>query len=385
MNGKDLKELAKAEAGRLGFGLFGVTRPEPSRHAAVFEAWLAAGRHGEMAYLASERSRLGRSDPGVLLPGCRSIVVLGMAYPAFERGEQAGAGKVAAYAWGEDYHELLAERLHSLVQFIEAQVGEPMANRWYTDTGPLLERELAQRAGLGWIGKNSCLIHPGGGSNYLLAEILLGIELEADAPFEADHCGSCVRCLEACPTSCILPGRTIDARRCISYLTIELKGAIPIELRPQLAGWVFGCDVCQQVCPWNRFADWQVIEAGLMARPGVPRPELVDELRLSQEEFNRKFKGSPVRRAKRRGYLRNTAVVLGQSGSGTGDPGATAALAQVLHNDPETLARGHAAWALGQIGGAAAHQALLQAVDGEAEPAVQEEICQALELGWPDI
>ncbi|MCU0489291.1 MAG: tRNA epoxyqueuosine(34) reductase QueG [Anaerolineales bacterium] len=379
MNGKDLKELARVEAERLGFGLFGVTRPEPSRHAAVFNAWLAAGRHGEMAYLASERSRLGRSDPGALLPGCRSIVVLGMAYPAFEHGEQPGAGKVAAYAWGADYHELLAERLRSLVRFIEAQVGEPVANRWYTDTGPLLERELAQRAGLGWIGKNSCLIHPGGGSNYLLSEILLGVELDADAPFEADHCGSCTRCLEACPTGCILPNRTIDARRCISYLTIELKGAIPVELRPQLAGWVFGCDVCQQVCPWNRFADRQAIDFHLMERPGVARPELIEELRLSREDFNRKFKGSPVQRAKRRGYLRNTAVVLGQLTSTTGDPGATAALVEVLQHDPEALVRGHAAWALGQIGGEAARRALLQAVDGEAEPAVREEIHLALE------
>lgn len=385
MNGKDLKELARAEAGRLGFGLFGVTRSEPSRHAAVFEAWLAAGRHGEMAYLASERSRLGRSDPGALLPGCRSILVLGMAYPAFERSEQAGTGKVAAYAWGADYHELLAERLRSLVRFIEAQVGEPVANRWYTDTGPLLERELAQRAGLGWIGKNSCLIHPGGGSNFLLAEILLDVELEADAPFEADHCGSCRRCLEACPTGCILPDRTIDARRCISYLTIELKGAIPMDLRPQLAGWIFGCDVCQQVCPWNRFADRQAIDLDLMERPGVASPVLVDELRLSREYFNRKFKGSPVRRAKRRGYLRNTAVVLGQLASRTGDPEASAALAQVLLDDPEALARSHAAWALGQIGGEAAHQALLQAADREAEPAVQEEIRRVLEPGWLDV
>ncbi len=385
MNSRDLKDLTRVEAKRLGFGLFGVTRPEPSRQAAIFEAWLAAGRHGEMAYLASERSRLGRSDPGLLLPGCRSIVVLGMAYPAFERGEQAGNGKVAAYAWGADYHELLAERLRSLVQFIETQVGEPVANRWYTDTGPLLERELAQRAGLGWIGKNSCLIHPSGGSNYLLAEILLGIEMEVDAPFEADYCGNCARCLEACPTGCILTNRTIDARRCISYLTIELKGAIPVELRPQLAGWVFGCDVCQQVCPWNRFADRQAVDLGLIERPGVARPELVNELRLRWEDFNRKFKGSAVRRAKRRGYLRNTVVVLGQSASRTGDPGATKALAHVLQDDPEALVRGHAAWALGQVGGEAARQALLQAADQEAEPAVQEEIRRALEPGWCDV
>jgi epoxyqueuosine reductase len=186
-------------------------------------------------------------------------------------------------------------------------------NRYYTDTGPLLERDLAQRAGLGWIGKNTCLINPKQGSYFLLAEILLGLELEPDPPFTTDHCGTCTRCIEACPTECILPDRTIDARRCISYLTIELKDDIPEELRPLLGEWVFGCDVCQMVCPWNRFASPEG-DAAFSPRPGRANPEPDPRAGADPEAFNRKFKNSPVKRAKRRGYLRNVAVATGNSG-----------------------------------------------------------------------
>jgi epoxyqueuosine reductase len=289
-------------------------------------------------------------------------------------------GQVAAYAWGTDYHDVLAERLRSLVDFIQEQVGWPVPNRWYTDTGPLLERDLGQRAGLGWIGKNTCLIHPELGSYFLLAEVLLGLELEPDQPFDADRCGSCTRCLQACPTGCILPNRTLDARRCISYLTIELKGPIANDLRPQMGDWVFGCDVCQQVCPWNlRFApapeEPPSVET-LAAWPGLPQPNLVKELSLTPQTFNRKFKGSPVKRTKRRGYLRNVAVALGNRR----DRSAVPALAESLAGDPEPLVRSHAAWALGQIGGEAARRALLEAKKNEAATSVLAEIERALEL-----
>ncbi|RPI82769.1 MAG: tRNA epoxyqueuosine(34) reductase QueG, partial [Chloroflexi bacterium] len=253
-----LKQAIKDKAKELGFLLVGVTGPEPPAHLDVFSHWLQAGRHGEMSYLATERSIQRRSDPKQILPECRSILSLAAPYPSPGGPDHVGAGKgkVAAYAWGDDYHDVLPERLDALVEYIEAEVGHPVPNRWYTDTGPILERELAQRAGLGWIGKNTLLINPQQGSYFLLAEILLGIDLEPDPPFTMDGCGSCTRCLDACPTSCILPDRTIDATRCISYLTIELKGSIPEDLRPQIGEWVFGCDVCQQVCPWNqRFAD----------------------------------------------------------------------------------------------------------------------------------
>jgi epoxyqueuosine reductase len=383
----NLTQAIKAEARRLGFELAGVTTPDPPLHVDVFERWLAAGRQGEMAYLESERSRQRRADPRQILPECRSILVLAARYPtpsplppaSLNFGRGGGDAEVAAYAWGADYHDVLAERLRALVEFIEAQVGRPVPNRWYTDTGPILERELAQRAGLGWIGKNTCLINPQLGSYFLLAEILLGLELEPDQPFAADRCGSCTRCLEACPTACILPDRTLDARRCISYLTIELKGPIPSELRPQIGDWVFGCDVCQQVCPWNlRFApspqEPPAIES-LAARPGLPQPDLVEELALTPQAFNRKFKGSPLKRAKRRGYLRNVAVALGNRR----DPRAVPALAQSLAGDPEPLVRSHAAWALGQIGGEPARRALLEARQKEQDTSVLAEIESALE------
>jgi epoxyqueuosine reductase len=382
---RSLAQGVKAEAYRLGFSLAGITSPDPPPHLAVFERWLAEGRAGEMAYLESERARQRRADPRTILPECRSILVLAVPYWPPQRAldnpaaqvETSGAGRVAAYAWGDDYHEVLPERLKALVDYLEAEVGQPIPNRWYTDTGPLLERDLAQRAGLGWIGKNTCLIHPQLGSYFLLAEILLGIDLEADLPFAADHCGACTRCLEACPTGCILPDRTLDARRCLSYLTIELKGPIPAELRPQVGDWIFGCDVCQAVCPWNeRFAP-STGDPAFAPRPDLPRPDLISELRLEPASFNRKFKKSPVQRARRRGYLRNAAVALGNLQAGSGNPAAAAALAHSLQADPEPLVRLHAAWALGRLGGEIAGRALSAAVQQEADPAVLSEILAA--------
>lgn len=373
-----LAQAVKAEAQRLGFLLVGITTPDPAPHLAVFEKWLDEGRHGEMSYLSDERARSRRADPRRILPECRSIIMLGLPYPPpdsnWESGESKICGQVAAYAWGDDYHEVIPERLKRLVDFVEIQAGKPVPNRWYTDTGPILERDFAQRAGLGWIGKNTCLIYPQHGSYYLLAVVLLGIELEPDPPFRADHCGSCTRCLEACPTACILPDRTLDARNCISYLTIELKGWIPVKLRPQLGNWVFGCDICQQVCPWNRrFANLPG-DAAFAPRADVPSPDLLQEIRLTPEDYNRKFKGSPIKRAKRRGYLRNVAVALGN----TADPAAVPVLADVLDKEGEPLVRGHTAWALARIGGAEAERALRDALQIETDQGVRFEIQQAL-------
>lgn len=369
----NLKEAIKAEAQRLGFQLVGVTTPDSPPHGDVFERWLQAGRHGEMNYLATELSIQRRLNPRLTLPECRSILVLGTLYPPSAPGQQ-----VAAYAVGLDYHEVLPPRLRTLAEFIEAQLGRPVTNRWYTDTGPLLERDLAQRAGLGWIGKNTCLINPQAGSYFFLSEILLDVALEADLPFTADHCGQCARCIQACPTGCILPDRTIDARRCIAYLNIELKGSIPPDLRPLMNGWVFGCDTCQQVCPWNqRFAP-TVNAPDFRARQVSVSLDLNQELSLTPEDFNRKFRHSPIRRAKRRGYLRNVAIALGNSQADlAAQELAVVALERVLLVEGEPLVRGHAAWALGQVESEAARAALEQAASTECDDSVQAEITAA--------
>jgi epoxyqueuosine reductase len=342
-----LKQSILEEAHRLGFILAGVTTPEPPPHLSTFEAWLARGQHAGMGYLAAERSRLRRADPLQILPECRSILVLGVPYSPpqpfnHEPGDEP-RGRVAAYAAGEDYHLVLPPRLQSLVDFIEAEVHHPVPHRAYTDTGPILERDLAQRAGLGWIGKNTCLIHPRAGSYFLLAEILLGLELEADAPFTSDQCGTCTRCVDACPTYAILPNRTLEAGRCISYLTIENKGDIPEELRPSIKEWIFGCDICQAVCPWNRFAVSEGNPA-FQTQAGSTIPGLIQILELKPEDFNKQFKHSPIQRAKRRGLIRNAAVALGN----LGEERALSALER-LGDDSEPMVRDHARWAMRRI------------------------------------
>lgn len=291
-----------------------------------------------MDYLATERSRTRRADPREIMPECKSILVLATPYPPPARS--MNGGKIASYAQGSDYHDVIPARMQELVQFICQQIGGLVRNRWYTDTGPILERDLAQRAGIGWIGKNTCLIHPKRGSYFLLSEILLDLELEPDEPFTTDHCGTCTSCIEACPTDCILPDRTIDAQRCISYLTIELKDEIPVDLRDKLGDWIFGCDVCQQVCPWNRFA----MDGDSAFENIRPPHSLTEELSLTSQEFNQRFKGSPIKRAKRRGYLRNVAVALGNAGEMIDLP-----VLQNALNDEEPLIREHTQWAIEQI------------------------------------
>ena len=346
-----LAQKIKTEAKKQGFILAGITTPESPPHISTYFDWLDAGRHASMDYLADERARVRRADPRQILAETESILLLAFPYPNPKLAPVESAdgslpfqgraeGGVSAYAWNEDYHLTLKEKLIHLVNFLEKEVGHSIPNRWYTDTGPILERDLAQRAGLGWVGKNTCLINPKFGSYFFLAEILLGIELPPDAPFSADHCGTCTRCLDSCPTQAILPNRTIDANLCISYLTIENKGAIPEELRPKLGNLIFGCDICQEVCPWNRKTEnpsktWQLEN---------PHPQLIQELSLTPQAFNRKFKHNPVKRAKRRGYLRNVAVALGN----VGDDSAIPALEEA-QNDIEPLIRDHAKWALARI------------------------------------
>ena len=329
-----LKQAIKEKARQLGCILAGVTSSEPALHYNIFEEWLDQKKHGTMNYLAEERSRTRRADPKQILPECKSILVLAMPYSEFKILNSEF--RIASYALGDDYHDIIPPLLKEIVQFIEDQLGRPIPNRYYTDTGPILERDLAQRAGLGWIGKNSMLINPKAGSTFFLAEILLGIELEPDQTIVTDHCGTCTRCIQACPTQCILPNRTIDARRCISYLTIELKDEIPLELRPLIKDWIFGCDVCQQVCPWNRFSQ----KADPAFETKIPLPVLTSDLTLTSVEFNQRFKKSPIKRAKRRGYLRNLAVATGNAGNKNDIP----ILEQAI-KDVEPLISEHAKWA----------------------------------------
>jgi epoxyqueuosine reductase len=335
-----LKQAIKDKARRLGFSLAGVTSSEGPQHYSAFEAWLNADMLGTMRYLAEERSRTRRADPKQILPECKSILVLAMPYSPVISEKQTDPPNIASYARGMDYHDIIPARLKLIVEFIEEQLGHPVPNRYYTDTGPILERDLAQRAGLGWIGKNTMLINPAVGSTFFIAEILLGIELEPDLPFATDHCGTCTRCITACPTGCILPDRTLDARRCISYLTIELKGDIPEELRPMMKDWIFGCDVCQQVCPWNRFSP----PADPAFEPKIPLPVLASDLTLTSVEFNQRFRNSPINRAKRRGYLRNLAVAIGNSGNENDIP-----ILQQAMQDEEPMVMEHAKWALAKI------------------------------------
>jgi epoxyqueuosine reductase len=337
---KDLTSRIKTEAQRMGFPLVGVTAPDPPDHLEFYKKWLAAGYLASMDWLATERSVERRGNPQKILPDCKSILVLGSPYPA-PKGNIKG-GNIASYALNQDYHHVLGKRLQVLVEKIEEWVGHSVPNRWYVDTGPVLEKELAMRAGLGWFGKNTLLINNQYGSYIFLAEIMLGIQLDTDLPNTEVYCGDCTRCLDTCPTGALREPYTLDANRCISYLTIEHKGEIPLELRPLMGDWIFGCDICQAVCPWNKpGAESPDILEELYPREDLLEIDLIAEMGLSPEEFSARFKGSPIKRAKRRGYLRNVAVALGNMDEENALPVLEKAL-----QDPEPLVQSHAAWAI---------------------------------------
>ena len=341
-SGGAIERRIKAQAYGLGFDLVGLTRTGPAETGGQFDGWLQAGHAGEMHYL--ERGAEKRRDSRLPVEGARSAVVVGMNY-----GGRESSGPVARYARGDDYHDVMEERLRALHACVDTWVGAPVRGKAYVDTGPVLERDLARHAGLGWFGKNTMLINRGIGSFFFLGVLLLELELEADVPFEAEHCGTCTRCLDACPTDALLEPGVLDARRCISYLTIELKGAIPPDLREPIGGLLYGCDICQDVCPWNvRFA--APLPNG---SPYTPREVLAGKdarllarelLGMAPDEFSRAFKGSPMKRAKLRGLRRNAAVALGN----TGTPDDVDTLTRAL-DDPEQLVREHAHWALRRI------------------------------------
>ncbi|HDD56158.1 MAG TPA: tRNA epoxyqueuosine(34) reductase QueG [Chloroflexi bacterium] len=372
MDTTTLTQKIKERAHELGFPLAGVTTPDPPLQRGFLQNWLQAGYQASMDWIGTDYSLERRADPRVILPECRSILVLGSPYSA-PRGN-VGGGNIAAYALNQDYHDVLGKRLQALVEAIEDWVGEPVPNRWYTDTGPVLEKELAMRAGLGWIGKNTILINKEYGSYFFLAEILLGIELIIDPPITENYCGDCTRCLVTCPTGALREPYTLDANRCISYLTIEHRGEIPEGLRSRIGDWIFGCDICQLICPWNKPGQ----EASNILEEFRPREEilevdLIEELGLCQEEFSARFKGSPVKRAKRRGYLRNVAIALGNRG----EEDALPALEKALEA-PEPLIRKSSAWALGKIGGERTSRILQKRLKDETDPGVIRAIQDAL-------
>ena len=433
LNRTALAERIIAEAHELGFDLAGIVPAGPPTTAGHYRAWLEKGYHGQMAYVARPDAVARREDLERVMPGVRSVLVVGANHftgplPPELSGDPA-RGIISSYAWGDDYHDVLLPRLHRLAALVETETGQPVAHRAYVDTGPVLERDLAARAGLGFVGKNTSLIHPRLGSWFFLAELLLTVEippvtsvrpclptaatkdssvrqglltaaeegsvgdlaqqpgtqqpgtqdlaqrfevqfLDAQSPGQGT-CGRCTRCLDACPTGALVAPYILDARRCISYLTIELKGPIPPEFRPQIGNRIFGCDICQEICPWNRRFAQPTPEPAFQPRPDGMAPLLLDLIALDDEGFRRRFRGSPVMRAKRRGLLRNVAVALGN----WGDPAAVPALARALH-DPEPLIRGHAGWALGRIGTVEARQALVQALSSEADGWVREELAQ---------
>jgi epoxyqueuosine reductase len=377
----DVAATIKEWARELEFDTVGIAPVGESAHGEAYARWVEAGHAGEMGYLTRPDAVEKRRDPRMLVPGAKTaVVVTKNYYPGDEdppTADDAGRGIFARYARNDDYHDLLKERLIRLQDRIAAEL-LPAGGRAYVDTGAVLERELAERAGLGWFGRNTLLIQPGRGSYFFLGTILLDVELPPDEPFGRDHCGTCERCLEACPTGALL-GRdatgapVLDARRCISYLTIELRGPIPRELRSLLGNRIYGCDICQEVCPHNSPKFVQITsEEAFWPRAGVHGERLIELMGMMQEEFSRRFRNSPVKRTKRRGLLRNVAVALGNWGS----PEAVPVLAAALH-DEEPLIRGHAAWALGRIGTAEAVEALRRREAVEEDEWVREEIGMA--------
>ncbi|MDQ6624091.1 MAG: tRNA epoxyqueuosine(34) reductase QueG [Verrucomicrobiota bacterium] len=332
-----LKEQLVRQAQVLGFASCRIAPANAPRHGSEFREWLRDGAAGEMSWM--ERGAAKRLDPDLVLPEARSVIVVAMNYWQGDGESGTKKGRIARYAWGDDYHELLITKLRGLDDFLRAHGGE---QKCYVDTGPILERDFAAEAGVGWHGKSTMLIDRQLGTWFFLGEILTTLALPADETQPA-RCGSCTRCIDVCPTGAITEAHRLDARRCISYLTIELKGSIPLALRPLIGDRIYGCDACLDVCPWNRFAEVSR-ESAFAARPATSAMALRDYLALDEEQFRRLFRGSPIKRIKRRGLLRNVCVALGNVGDADDLPALRRAA-----GDPEPLIAEHGTWAIEQI------------------------------------
>jgi epoxyqueuosine reductase len=366
----DLTARIREQARRLGFFKVGIAKAGRLPNAERLERWLEQGMHGRMAYM--ERQAEKRRDPAAILPHVRSIIVAAMNYcsvapPSHPDGLH---GRISRYAWGEDYHTVVSARLEALSRFVQ-ELAPGTRTASYVDAGPVMEKVWGAQSALGWMGKHSNLIARELGSWFFLGVLLLDLELACDTPAR-DHCGSCTRCMTVCPTGAIVAPYTVDARLCISYLTIELRGSIPRELRPLIGNRIFGCDDCQEACPWNRFAV-KTSEPAFSPRAGLDAPDLAAFVGITPQEFKMRFHNSPVLRAKRDGFVRNVVVALGNSGR----PEAAGPLAAALH-DPSALVRTHAAWALGQLRTARSAEILREALAREFDPAAHAEIVQAL-------
>ena len=336
----------KTEANRLGFNHIGAAPALPLGHFKAFQEWVHAGRHAGMSYLARGDTLRKRQDPREILETCRSIICLAMPYAQPEADletSQPGCGRISSYARTVDYHQVIWEKLAQLEDAIRAACGGSVHLKSYVDTGPVLERSYAMQAGLGTAGKHTCLLIQGTGSYFFLAEILTDLDLPLDEPFTRDLCGTCQRCIEACPTGCIRADRTLEAARCISYLTIENKGIIPGDLKEEIGSWVFGCDVCQVVCPHNASTPEQRLPLG---EPLIPEfIDLITLLQMDEETFSRRFGHTPLARASRHGMIRNAAVVLGNQRCSE----ALSALKVALVHEKNPAVQDACRWAIAQI------------------------------------
>jgi epoxyqueuosine reductase len=372
MSAGELTRRLKSEALGRGFDLVAVAAAEPlDRDRRALQSWLRGDRQASMIWMARDPTK--RADPGRLLPGCRSVVALAMNYwPGRPRAAvPEGRAPIAVYARGRDYHKILGKRARELAAWLEREAGRPA--RSFVDTGPVLERAWAERAGVGWIGKNANLIHRELGSWLLLAEILTAAELEPDPGPHEEFCGTCTACLDACPTGAIVAPGVVDSNSCISYWTIEHRGTIPAERRAGIGEWLFGCDVCQSVCPWNQSFAREAVDSPLEFRDDLRGLDPEELLALDEATFRARYSGTALMRAKWEGMRRNACVVLGNRRN----PRSLPALGRAL-GDADPVLRAHAAWAAGRIGGSGAMAILRQALGREADPAVRREIVHAL-------
>jgi epoxyqueuosine reductase len=369
----ELTKRLKAEAQALGFTLAGVCPAVTPQGASRLTEWLARGYGGEMDYLAERQAAY--EHPRHVLDGVRSVLMLGLPYRTAEpQPVMPGQGRISRYAWGEaDYHDLIHDRLKRLIGTLKAEVPDARA-RGVVDTAPLLEREFAQLAGLGWVGKHTLLINKPAGSYFFLAALLTDQELAYDEPFTADHCGTCRACLDACPTNAFPQPYVLDATRCISYLTIELREQIPAELRPGIGDWLFGCDVCQEVCPWNQKPIGSQ-DTSFEPTSDQNPVDMIALFDLDDEGFRARFRNTPLWRARRRGILRNAAIVLGNQRASA----ATDVLIRGLA-DAEPLVRAACAWALGEIGGVGATAAVGDRLSVETDAGVKGELAAARQV-----